>query len=175
MERIINLRVEFEDGMESLSLNTTTLKCNGVLNYPGAFSNLLYDNGTKYAFVANTIGNTLSRLKFSPCIPLSQPSSILFNPPSFSVNDTGRFLVQLIVDEGLPSESQICKQVVVINRVSINLGNDTTYCGDFSRVLSTGIPNTLWSTGQIGASITVNKAGKYWAQITNRCGKLVTR
>ena len=164
------LRVEFVDGIESLNLNATNLGNIGVLNYPGAFSNLLYDNGTKYAFVANTIGNTLSRLKFSPCIPLSQPSSILFNPPSFSVNDTGRFLVQLIVDEGLPSESQICKQVVVINGTTINLGNDTSYCGDFSRVLSTGNPNTLWSTGQIGSSIIVNEAGAYWAQLTNACG-----
>ena len=54
--------------------------------------------------------------------------------------------------------------------INVNIGNDTTYCADFSRILSTGNPNTLWSSGQTGASITVNQSGTYWAQIAQPCG-----
>ena len=53
---------------------------------------------------------------------------------------------------------------------AFSLGNDTTYCGSFSRVLSTGNANTLWSTGITGPSITVTTPGTFWASITNSCG-----
>ncbi len=53
---------------------------------------------------------------------------------------------------------------------NISLGNDTTYCAQFSRVLSTGIANTLWSTNAVSAQIIVNAPGTYWAQSNNACG-----
>ena len=55
---------------------------------------------------------------------------------------------------------------------SFNIGNDTTYCGSFSRVLSTGNANTLWSTGVTASQITVTGPGLYWAQITSGCGSI---
>ncbi|MDB5283273.1 MAG: type sorting protein [Bacteroidota bacterium] len=51
-----------------------------------------------------------------------------------------------------------------------NLGNDTTYCGAFSRVLSTGVAGTVWSTGATATQITVTTPGTYWAHISNACG-----
>lgn len=65
------------------------------------------------------------------------------------------------------------KDTVIIEEkqdINVNIGNDTSYCADFSRVLSSGNPNTIWSTGQTGASITVTQAGTYWAQIIQACG-----
>lgn len=53
---------------------------------------------------------------------------------------------------------------------SFNLGNDTTYCNNFSRILSTGDATTVWSTGATAATITVTGAGTYVATITNACG-----
>ena len=52
----------------------------------------------------------------------------------------------------------------------INLGNDTTYCGSFTRTLSTGNLNTLWSTGVTASQITISTAGNYWAELSNACG-----
>jgi gliding motility-associated-like protein len=52
----------------------------------------------------------------------------------------------------------------------INLGNDTAYCGAFSRTLSTGNPATQWNTGAISASITVSTPGTYIATINGACG-----
>lgn len=53
---------------------------------------------------------------------------------------------------------------------AFNLGNDTTYCGPFSRTLSTGNAATVWNTGVTAASITVTQPGKYYATINVGCG-----
>ena len=57
-----------------------------------------------------------------------------------------------------------------VSPYSINLGPDTSYCDTFSKVLSTGIASTVWSTGQTGAQITVDSPGRYWAMVFNKCG-----
>ena len=51
------------------------------------------------------------------------------------------------------------------------LGGDTAYCGTFTRVLSSGVSNTVWSTGATGAQITVNAPGTYWAKDSTGCGE----
>lgn len=50
------------------------------------------------------------------------------------------------------------------------LGNDTTYCGNFSRILFTGNQNTQWNNDYTGAQITVTEPGTYIATISNNCG-----
>lgn len=54
--------------------------------------------------------------------------------------------------------------------VAFSLGNDTSFCGAFSKVLSTGIASTQWNTQATGAQITVSQAGTYIATISNTCG-----
>ena len=58
---------------------------------------------------------------------------------------------------------------VIPSTTSYFLGNDTTYCGGFSRTLSTGDPNTVWSTGVTASQITVTAAGTYWASLSSGC------
>lgn len=50
-----------------------------------------------------------------------------------------------------------------------NLGSDTSYCDNFTLVLSTNNPNTTWSTGAIGSQITINTPGTYWASVGTGC------
>jgi gliding motility-associated-like protein len=50
-----------------------------------------------------------------------------------------------------------------------DLGNDTIYCGPFTRTLSTGDPNTVWSTGLTSSSISVSSPGLYWAEVSGSC------
>lgn len=52
----------------------------------------------------------------------------------------------------------------------IYLGSDTAFCGNFTYLLNTGNANTIWSTGATSPQITVNKAGMYFASISNLCG-----
>lgn len=56
---------------------------------------------------------------------------------------------------------------------SINLGNDTTICGDFDLIIGT---NTLadkyiWNTGETTSRIHINKAGKYKLSVENNTCK----
>ena len=55
---------------------------------------------------------------------------------------------------------------------SFNLGNDTTYCANFSRTLSIGVAgvNYRWNTGAVTPTIPVSVAGLYWGQDSNICG-----
>ncbi|MCC6582780.1 MAG: gliding motility-associated C-terminal domain-containing protein, partial [Chitinophagales bacterium] len=55
---------------------------------------------------------------------------------------------------------------------AFSLGNDTSFCGDFSKVLSTGNQQTQWNTDITAAQITVTQAGTYIATISNDCGSV---
>lgn len=90
--------------------------------------------------------------------------------PQISGNDFGLDDISLKEHN---SPSQIKDTIVVVvrsNITPINLGNDTSYCGTFSRTLSTGNGNTVWSTGVTASQITVTQPGKYWATISGSCG-----
>lgn len=52
---------------------------------------------------------------------------------------------------------------------AFSLGNDETFCGNFSKVLSTGNQTTVWSTGVTSAQITVTQPGQVIATISNAC------
>lgn len=88
---------------------------------------------------------------------------------SFSFTQPGRYqVIHQTADCGTFIDS-----VVVLGTntpTPFNLGNDTTYCGNFTRVLSTGNENTVWSTGETASQITVTEAGEYTATISNNCG-----
>lgn len=79
--------------------------------------------------------------------------------------DDGFYLGGKTSSAGLPD-----KVVVTHGSPTLALGPDTSYCGNFTQTLSTGNPNTLWSTGVTAAQITVNTAGIYWASTSGSCG-----
>lgn len=62
--------------------------------------------------------------------------------------------------------------VTVVQAASLNpfsLGNDTVFCGSFSKVLSTGNQSTIWSTGVTAAQISVSQPGQVIATQSNNC------
>lgn len=90
---------------------------------------------------------------------------------SISVSTSGTYWVDVTRNGCTARDS------VNVNFISpptgINIGNDTTYCGAFSRTLQVNTTNSvLWSTNQTTNSITVNNAGTYWVQISNQCGSV---
>lgn len=165
------IKMDFINGMEQTSVNKNLGNVNGS-SVSGGNSNLIIENNEKFVFYVNTIANNLTRTTFPKCNDIGIGPYNIQTPPLVTLNDTGTFFINYYINQGQITENSICKPIVVIKGTSINLGNDTTYCGDFTRVLSTGNPNTLWSTGQIGSSITVTDSGTYWASITLPCGIL---
>ena len=87
---------------------------------------------------------------------------------TISVINTGKYFVDVTKNNCKGSDTV---EVVDIQKPTINsLGNDTTYCGNFSQILVTGNSTTKWSTNVTASQITVNTSGKYIATITNACG-----
>ncbi len=87
---------------------------------------------------------------------------------TFTATQTGTYVARLTNSCGDVSDTVIITQSNT--QQPINLGNDTSFCGSFSKVLSTGNPATVWSTGVTAASITVTQPGTYTATINAGCG-----
>jgi gliding motility-associated-like protein len=64
------------------------------------------------------------------------------------------------------------RNISILPSSALFIGNDTSFCGNFSKTLNSGNSQTVWSTGQTGASITVNQFGTYWGQINTSCGNI---
>lgn len=79
--------------------------------------------------------------------------------------DDGFDLGTMSSSAGLPN-----KVVVTHGSLTLTLGPDTSYCGNFTQILTTGNANTLWSTGITAAQITVSTPGIYWASTSGGCG-----
>lgn len=87
---------------------------------------------------------------------------------SISVSNTQNYSVT-VYKNGC-SNSAIVNVALLLPPEPFSLGSDTAFCGNFSKVLSTGNASTTWSTLQSGAQITVTQPGTYTAVISNACG-----
>lgn len=87
------------------------------------------------------------------------------NSISFTYNRPGS-LYGLLIDS-LYFDCVVCD-------FSLNLGSDTTYCGDFMDELDAGVSNAnyLWQDGTISPTYTINSPGIYWLEVErNGCLK----
>jgi len=58
---------------------------------------------------------------------------------------------------------------------SFDLGRDTVICKGTTLILTGGGPTTKWSDGSEGNQLIVNKAGTYWATLSDTCLHLMVR
>lgn len=82
-------------------------------------------------------------------------------------NSTGTYSVTVSDGAGCSLTDSVV--VTFLPPSGFSLGADTTYCGNFTRILSTGSPSTNWSTGATGPQITITTPGIYWATDNNQC------
>ena len=78
----------------------------------------------------------------------------------------GNYTLQIITDEGLPSQTIFCKDIVVTPLPLLNLGQDTSACLDKSLTLESNFLNTLWENQSIGKTFEVNESGFYIGETT---------
>lgn len=91
----------------------------------------------------------------------------------FSYPDSGTYTITVKMSFPDGSDSSFYAILTVFDPAppANSLGNDTTYCGNFSRVLNAGNTGSsyVWSTGANTQQITVTQPGTYSVQISNRC------
>jgi gliding motility-associated-like protein len=149
----------------------TNLGNQGNLSFPHSLSKLFRAGNDIYSFITNVSNNTMTRLKFTGCTASSVPSSTLQNPPPVTYNTPGTYNINLSVDDGLPTQNALCKQVVVMPGLTHQPTKNLVFCngGNIKLGASAKPASYLWSTGEITDSIIVNTPGTYWVE-TSRFG-----
>ncbi|MFT3751196.1 MAG: gliding motility-associated C-terminal domain-containing protein [Agriterribacter sp.] len=107
------IRLDFNNDIEAkpsgISLGNT-----GNLNFPHSLSKLFRVEDKVYSFITNVSNNTITRLEFPSCNNASQQSFSGQNPPAIKYNAPGVYNINLTIDDGLPTQSSFCRQVVVV-------------------------------------------------------------
>jgi len=123
--------IKLDFGNNLLSTPTAVSLGNiGNMLFPHCISKIFRVGPDLYSFVPNVDNNTLTRLRFTGCTNSSIPNSNAQNPPPVTYNAPGTYNINLTVDDGLPTQSAYCKQVVVLNCV------DTVIINDYTPVIS---------------------------------------
>jgi gliding motility-associated-like protein len=164
------VRLNFSNDL-TLTPTATSLGNTGNLNFPHSISKLFRVNDDVYAFITNVANNTITRLRFAGCTNASVSSSTAQNPQPVTYSAPGTYNINLTIDDGLPTQTSYCKQVVVMPEPIHTPTQAITICTGDSIKIGTGVKYAqyTWNTGAITDSIIANTAGTYWVQ-TDRYG-----
>lgn len=133
----------------------------GGASSPHSISKIFRDGADLYAFMPNASGNTLSRIKFTGCVSSNISSSNAASPPPIIYGNPGVYNVSLVVDEGLPTQSSFCKQIVVRSPANLNLTRNYVVCQNYDSIpLSVSNVKTIEWTPSIGLSSSTSSAPK---------------
>ena len=150
-----------------IALGTNLGNVGGLVG-PYSISEIVRENDSIVAWITNMSNSTLTRLVFLPCTSASVSTSSLFDPPPYFYNQTGNFNVQLVVDEGQVTQASGCKPIVVVDPITVSLGNDQSVCPGTAAILDAGpgFSGYLWSTGATTQTISALSAGTYSVTVT---------
>lgn len=146
----------------------------GNLDFPHSISEITRVGNDLVAFIPNVNSSTLTKITYTGCNNSSQPNSADSIPPTITYSSPGVYNINLVVDEGLPTQTSLCKIINVVASPFKTLIFDTAFCAGDSLLLTTSFPagSYTWSNGSTDSSIAVNVPGTYWVQ-SNYYGCLV--
>ncbi|MBG9377461.1 gliding motility-associated C-terminal domain-containing protein [Panacibacter sp. DH6] len=166
------IKLDFGSGFDQIP---TAKSLGNIANFdkPHSLSKLFRVNQDIYSFITNADNNAITRLKFSGCTNSNTPNSADSLPPPVTYNAPGIYNINLMVDEGLPTQTSLCKSITVVPSPAKSPIFDTAFCSSDSIVLSTTFPAPYtWNTAVQNDSITIKQAGIYWVE-TNYYGCVV--
>lgn len=164
------VKIDFKNDI--LSIPTLTSLGNiGNLDFPHSISKLFRVGNDLYSFITNVDNNTITRFRFAGCENGNIPNSSLQNPPPVTYTIPGTYNISLTVDDGLPTQASVCKQVVVLPALEHKATQSISICnGSTVKIGSASKTGTyLWNNGTTTDSIVVNTGGIYWVE-TSRFG-----
>jgi len=158
------VKMNFNNNLSSIP-TFSSLGNVGNSNFPHSISKLFRVKDQLYAFTSNVGNNTVTRLMFNGCNNSSISSSQLQTPPGVSYNTTGTYNINLTIDDGLPTQNAICKQIVVIPALNHTALKSISFCaGETVRLGAKERGKYKWNTGSNTDSITVSSSGIYWVE-----------
>ncbi|MFT3823231.1 MAG: PKD domain-containing protein [Chitinophagaceae bacterium] len=165
------IRLDFNNDLLSAPA-ATSLGNIGTLSFPHSLSKLFRVGDDLYTLITNVNNNTVTRIRFAGCTSASAPGSTAATPPPVTYSQPGTYNINLTIDEGLPSQTTFCKQVVVIPPPVHTPTQSVVLCPGSSKKIGTGTkPATYqWNTGVTTDSIDVSQNGIYWVDINTGSG-----
>jgi len=158
-------RMDFNNGLGQAPA-PTDLGDIGNLSFAHGISKLFRVNEDLYAFVTNVTSNSITRLRFAGCNSASLPSFNGHTPPPITYNAPGTYNINLTIDDGLPTQQSICKQVVV-EAAPVSTVTTRYLCP--GQTINIATSNTrskyLWNNGATSSSINVNAPGIYYVDV----------
>jgi gliding motility-associated-like protein len=168
--------VQLDFHNDVLSVPTATNLGNlGGWTFPHSLSQLFRVGADLYSFVPDAFASTITRLRFPGCTNASIPSSTAAAPPPVSWTQPGTYRVNLIMDEGLITQTSYCQTIAVEATPSFSLGDDTTLCAGDTLVLrynGATVPPTsfLWQDGSSLDTFAVSGTGQYSLKASTNAG-----
>ncbi len=168
MEGNYLVHLAFNQGLGGPAISTPMANI-GLMNLPYGISEFYRIGDTLYGFVANSGSSEITRVFYPVCNAASQPSYSGIDPPPVTYFQPGNYNILLTVDEGLPTQSMQCRNVIVMPKPDISLGPDRNICQNHPEILDAGSGDSLydWSTGEHTQTITVDTTGTYWVHAVN--------
>jgi len=106
------VKLDFNNNITSTPTGVS-LGNTGGMNFPHSISKLFRVGNDLYTFVTNVRNHSLTRIRFAGCTSTNIPNSSLQNPPPITYTTPGTYNISLTIDDGLPTQSSVCKQIVV--------------------------------------------------------------
>jgi gliding motility-associated-like protein len=122
----------------------------GNLSFPHSISKIFRVGPDLYTFILNVNNNTLTRLNFSGCTNSSIPNYSGTNPPPVTYTAPGTYNVNLTIDDGLPTQASICKQLLVLPAPDIDFSYQVTSCSPLTvqfNAIGSDSQNPYWFFG----------------------------
>ncbi len=165
------VRLNFETGIDKKPAFRSLGEAGNLYN-PQGISEVFRLGDTLYTFVANAGNSSISLLFFPGCDNASIDYSEQRNPPAVLYDSPGRYNISLVIDEGMPTQENFCKDVVILESPELDLGNDTMMTPGTTIVLDAGdsFEEYNWSTGDDTRKTEIDAPGTYWLEITNEYG-----
>lgn len=157
------IRLDFKNNLQQTPTGTSVGNV-GNLAFPHSISRLFRVNDKVYSFITNVNNNSITRLEFPSCNNASQSSFVGANPPAITYNAPGVYNINLTTDDGLPSQSSFCRQVVVIPEPIHTPLQTIVLPASGSTKIGTANPSAIYQwfpSGTNTDSITVNSEGLY--------------
>ncbi|BAV07198.1 gliding motility-associated C-terminal domain-containing protein [Filimonas lacunae] len=158
------LRLDFGNDITSTP-QVTSYGNTGNLNFPHSLSRIFRVGGDLYSFITNVDNNTITRVRFAASNTVSGATSTLASPAAVSYTSAGNYNVNLVIDEGLPTQSSYCKNITVLDVPDKVPLLDTAVCLDSVVLRSRFVSNNTWSDGSKLDSLVIKASGTYWVNM----------
>lgn len=155
------LRLDFGSSITNTP-TVTSYGNTGSLSFPHSLSKMFRVGGDLYTFITSVNNNTITRVRFSSSTVVNGSVSALAVPPAVTYTTPGKYNINLVLNEGLATQTAFCKSIVVLAPYAKVPVKDTVVCTDSAVLKTRFTASHIWSNGAVADSIVIKKDGTYW-------------